>query len=79
MKEVRALLLFLFAATAARVAFITFTDPSPQEAYYFLCSQRLAPAYFDGPAGTAFVTSLTSTSKHADIIWRLTAPIWAFG
>jgi hypothetical protein len=51
-------------------------EPSPQEAYYFICSQRLAPAYFDGPGGTAFVTELASVYAKSDVIWRLVAPIW---
>ena len=60
------------------MAVVWLTDPSPQEAYYFLCSQKPAPAYFDGPAGTAFVTGLVnSVEDKSDIIWRLTAPFWA--
>ncbi len=65
------------AATIARMAAVWLTDPSPQEAYYFLCSQRPAPAYFDGPGGTAFVTGLASADGKSDIAWRLTAPFWA--
>jgi len=76
-RGLKTLLLFALAATIARVAFVWFTDPSPQEAYYFLCSQRPAPAYFDGPGGTAFVTGFASTDGKSDIIWRLTAPFWA--
>jgi hypothetical protein len=70
--------LFAVAATAARIAGVWFTEPSPQEAYYFLCSQRLAPAYFDGPAGTAFLTWMAAPFE-SEIIWRLEAPIWALG
>jgi Dolichyl-phosphate-mannose-protein mannosyltransferase len=73
----KTLLLFAIAATAARMAAVYFTDPSPQEAYYFLCSQRPAPAYFDGPGGTAFVTGLASVDGKSEIVWRLTAPFWA--
>ncbi|MGB8464857.1 MAG: hypothetical protein WCE49_07930, partial [Terrimicrobiaceae bacterium] len=54
----KTLLVFAIVATLARAAAVWLTDPSPQEAYYFLCSQRPAPAYFDGPGGTAFVTGL---------------------
>jgi hypothetical protein len=74
----KALLLFAVAATAARIGGVWFTEPSPQEAYYFLCSQRLAPAYFDGPAGTAFLTWVAATYE-SEIIWRLVAPLWALG
>ena len=73
------LLLFAIAATAARVAVVWFTDPSPSEAYYFLCSQNPAPAYFDGPGGTAAVTGFASLEANSDIVWRVAAPIWALG
>ena len=73
------LLLFAIAATAARVAVVWFTDPSPSEAYYFLCSQNPAPAYFDGPGGTAAVTGFASLEANSDIAWRVVAPIWALG
>jgi Dolichyl-phosphate-mannose-protein mannosyltransferase len=72
-----ALLLFVIAATAARVAAVWFTDPSPGEAYYFLCSQNPAPAYFDGPGGTAAVIGLANLQENSNIIWRLAAPVWA--
>jgi Dolichyl-phosphate-mannose-protein mannosyltransferase len=73
----KTLLLFAMAATVARVMVVWFTDPSPREAYYFLCSQKPAPAYFDGPGGTALVTGLASADGQSDIVWRLTAPFWA--
>ena len=76
MSGLKTLLVFVLAATIARVAFVWFTEPTPQEAYYFLCSQRPAPAYFDGPGGTAFVTELASAYGKSDVIWRLTAPFW---
>jgi Dolichyl-phosphate-mannose-protein mannosyltransferase len=75
----KTLLLFAMAATIARMAVVWFTDPSPREAYYFLCSQRPAPAYFDGPGGTAFVTGLANVDAKSDIVWRLSAPFWALG
>ena len=77
MSGLKTLVLFAMVATAARIAAVWLTDPSPQEAYYFLCSQRPAPAYFDGPGGTAFVTGLASGDGKSDIVWRLTAPLWA--
>ncbi|HEY5780043.1 MAG TPA: glycosyltransferase family 39 protein [Terrimicrobiaceae bacterium] len=76
MSGLKTLLVFVLAATIARVAFVWFTEPTPQEAYYFLCSQRPAPAYFDGPGGTAFVTELASIYGKSDVLWRLTAPFW---
>jgi hypothetical protein len=74
----KTLLVFAIAATAARVAGVWLTDPSPQEAYYFLCSQKPAPAYFDGPGGTAFATGLAASLEgKSDVVWRLAAPFWA--
>ena len=76
MKGFRTLLLIAVVATAARTAIVWFTEPSPQEAYYFLCSERPSVAYFDGPAGTALMT-LVATSFESNIVWRLAAPFWA--
>ena len=73
----RTLLLFALVVTIARVGFVWLTEPSAAEAYYYLCSQRLAPAYFDGPAGTALVTEFASVYGKSDVIWRLTAPLWS--
>ena len=72
----RTLLILALAATIARAGFVLLTEPSPQEAYYFICSQRPAPAYFDGPGGTAFLTELASAYGKSDVIWRLSAPFW---
>ena len=77
MSAPKTLLVFALALTIARLGFVWFTEPSPGEAYYYLCSQRLAPAYFDGPAGTALLTELVSVYGKSDVIWRLTAPLWS--
>ncbi len=45
----------LIVATVLRIAWVWTRDVSPSEAYYWMCSQRLAPGFFDGPAGTAFL------------------------
>jgi 4-amino-4-deoxy-L-arabinose transferase-like glycosyltransferase len=73
----RTLLVLILVATIARAAFVWLTEPSPGEAYYYLCSQRLAPAYFDGPAGTALLTEVASVYGKSDVIWRMTAPLWS--
>lgn len=70
----RTLLVFALLATIARLGFVWLTEPSPADAYYYLCSRRLAPAYFDGPAGTALLTELASVYGKSDVIWRMTAP-----
>jgi len=46
-------LLLLFAAL--RWVWVLMNPLAPGEAYVWLCSERLAPAFFDGPAGTAYV------------------------
>ena len=77
MSGLKTFFLLALVATAARMTGVWLTDPAPQEAYYYLCAQRPAPAYFDGPGGTAFVTGLASGDGRSDIVWRLTAPFWA--
>ncbi|CAN5416754.1 hypothetical protein BH09VER1_BH09VER1_29150 [soil metagenome] len=71
---VLAAILFL---TALRVVLVCLEEPSPREAYYYLCSQQPASAYFDGPAGTAFLTGLLRSINSSDLLWRLSAPFWA--
>jgi hypothetical protein len=58
-------------ATLARLAVVWYDEPAPQEAYYFLCAERPAPAYFDGPGGTATV------ARWMGEYWRLASPLWA--
>lgn len=41
--------------TALRAAWVLTHEVAPSEAYYWMCSHRLAAGYFDGPAGTAFL------------------------
>ncbi len=77
MSAPKTFLVLALVMTIARLGFVWLTEPSPEEAYYYLCSQRLAPAYFDGPAGTAFLTELASVYGTSDAIWRLTAPLWS--
>ncbi len=75
----------LLLLTVLRVVLVCLEDPSPREAYYFLCSQQPASAYFDGPAGTAFLTGMLSAISSSDLfgnstsplLWRLSAPFWA--
>ena len=71
MKPKNFLLLFALVATLARLFIAWHYEPSPQETYYFLCAQQPAPAYFDGPAGTAILTKMLGE------YWKLAAPLWA--
>lgn len=38
-----------------RAWWVVTSEISPQDAYYWMCSQRLSGAFFDGPAGTALL------------------------
>ncbi len=49
----RTVFVFLLVVAALRCGWVAMQAPAPQEAYYFMCSERLAPAFFDGPPGTA--------------------------
>jgi len=43
---------------------------SPQEAYYWMCAGRLAPGFFDGPAGTALlVRAFGDAFEFARLFW----------
>ena len=61
--------------TLLRVVLVGLEEVSPAEAYYDLCAKIPAPAYFDGPAGTAFLAGVTG--EVPDGVWRLQAPLWA--
>lgn len=45
----------LLLLAALRVGWVLAHEVAPSEAYYWMCSHRLAAGYFDGPAGTAFL------------------------
>lgn len=77
MKSARLVLFFVIALTLVRVAMVWLQNPSPDEAYYYLCAQHPAPAYFDGPPATAFQVGLINGVSGGDFFWRATAPAWA--
>jgi hypothetical protein len=56
--KTKTVLVFLCVATLVRCLWLVFQGVSPQEAYYWMCSERLAAAFFDGPPGTAFLVKL---------------------
>jgi hypothetical protein len=72
----RTVLLVLVGLTALRATVVFWTEIAPQEAYYALCAHLLAPAYFDGPPGTALL-ALPGEWGLAEFAWRLGAPLWA--
>ena len=58
----RTILLFVLVLTGLRWAWVAMHDVAPQEAYFWLCSTRLAPGFFDGPPGTALLVALCEQS-----------------
>lgn len=71
------LIAVLAVATILRIVLVFCEEISPTEAYYYLCSEKPAAAYFDGPAGTAKVVGWINALGIGDLGWRLTAPLWA--
>ena len=75
----RQALTFLGALTIARVVWLSIQGISPQEAYHAMCGDRLAPAFFDGPPGTAFLLHcLTIATAGSLEVARLAWPVLAF-
>lgn len=69
--------MILALLTVARIATVMVEKPSPQEAYYYVCSQQPAGAYYDGPPGTALLVGALAKLGGPDYVWRLSAPLWA--
>lgn len=67
----------LAVVTVLRLGLVAGEDPSPAEAYYYLCGQQPAPAYFDGPAGTARLVGWALAAGLDGGLWRYQAPLWA--
>lgn len=68
-------LLFLASVTVVRVWLAAGNEIPADNAFQFLCSQRPAWAYHQGPAGTAMIVRLAA---HAgDSAWLLLGPAWA--
>lgn len=77
MKTAKVLLVVMVLLTALRIVLVLSADPSPSEAYYYLCAEHPAPAYFDGPAGTARIIGWLEAAGLPEGWWRLQAPLWA--
>lgn len=66
------LFMLLLLATAARAAWVLTHDVAPADAYFWMCANRLAAGYFDGPAGTAFlVRAFGDNFEMARLFWPL--------
>ncbi len=68
--------LILLAITGIRCAVALVTPISPDEAYYWLCAQHPAAAYFDGPAGIALYVRLFESLHASELVWRGLFPLW---
>jgi hypothetical protein len=66
--------IFLAVVAAGRIGWQLAHGVGPGEAYYWMCAGRLAPAFFDGPAGTAFL--LRSLGLVAGGALELARLIW---
>lgn len=75
MSKLKLTLLLAVLLTLVRLAVVYFEQISPQEAYYAACAAHPAPAYFDGPAGTALTVG--QLERWSSFSGRAVAPIWA--
>lgn len=75
MSKLKLTLLMALALTLVRLAVVYFEQISPTEAYYAACAAQPAPAYFDGPAGTALTVG--QLERWGNFTGRAVAPIWA--
>ncbi|MEI6034232.1 MAG: glycosyltransferase family 39 protein [Verrucomicrobiae bacterium] len=72
--KTKILFLALFVATLIRCGWVWSHEVAPSEAYFWMCSQRLAPGFFDGPAGTALlVRAFGDTFGFARLFWPMLA------
>ncbi len=74
----------LLLLTGLRLAWVLTHEVTADDAYYWICSQRLAGAFFDGPAGTALVVRAFGDSlESARLFWPVlgffcSATAWLF-
>ncbi len=79
MNNSRYVLGFLGLLSVLRIFWVSMQGVSPQEAYYWMCGERLAAAFFDGPPGTGFLVRSISTLFGGSLDWvRLLWPVLAF-
>jgi len=70
------ILIFLGALALLRIVWLATQGVAPQEAYYWMCGNRLATAYFDGPPATAFLVRLLGFFTGGSLeILRLAWPL----
>lgn len=75
----RTVFVFLSALTLLRLAWLAIQGVSSEEAYYWMCSTKMAAAFFDGPPGTAFlVKALGAATGDSLELLRLAWPLLGF-
>lgn len=80
MTTTRTFWLFIVALTALRLTLVSTCDLSGDEAYYWLWSQHLAPAYFSKGPGVAFVIwSSTALFGATEFGVRFWSPLLGLG
>ncbi len=80
MSTTRAVWIFLLVLTSIRLLLLSATQLSPDEAYYWMWSQRPALAYFSKGPGVAFVIrSSTAIFGDTEFGVRFWSPIFAAG
>jgi 4-amino-4-deoxy-L-arabinose transferase-like glycosyltransferase len=80
MSTTRAVWFFILALTAVRLALLTATQLAPDEAYYWMWSQRPALSYFSKGPGVAFVIrSSTAIFGDNEFGVRFWSPLLAAG
>jgi len=77
--KTRGVLIFLSLLTLGRGVWLSVQGVSPQEAYFWMCGERLAAAFFDGPPGTAFLVGALGFGAGDSMEWlHLTWPVFGF-
>jgi len=72
------ILAFLGILTLIRIIWLATQGISPQEAYYWMCGDRLASAYFDGPPATAYLVRFLGFFTGGSLeILRFAWPLFA--
>jgi hypothetical protein len=66
---------FMAAVTLARLWLVVIGDISGQNAYFYACAANPAPAYFDGPPGTALV--VLAAARVDSFWWQALGVVWA--
>jgi 4-amino-4-deoxy-L-arabinose transferase-like glycosyltransferase len=77
--KTKPVLVFLAVLAVLRIAWLATQGVAPQEAYHWMCGERLAAAYFDGPAGTAWTVRMLGFLTGGSLeILRLAWPLIGF-